>query len=203
MATMQKTTEECHQASQMLTHDSLINLGKQIANKEDREKREIARREKIVNSLLKISLNDNAEWDAVVAKKAIKLFQQYVELSEQIQVKLARELSVAEEDVEALNDEMTGLVKECDTKDNELEIQKKYWGNRCENLRNKCIARNSTIRLLKVFLCASYTAAAFIAFNGYDETMLMVYSFTVITAEFIKNSALWLFSLLSQFIASL
>ena len=150
------STQEAERATKMATHDALIDLGKHLALKEAAQKKKISTREKIIKQIQEIDLDKVETYFTRQTKtdriKQLKAFKDYIRFSEEALVEAVKEASNYKQDYEDVNSEMEELVKECDQKDEEIKSLKAYYENRVLKLREKCIARNSTISMFKYWL---------------------------------------------------
>lgn len=151
--------QEADISTKMATHDALIDLGKQLALKEAAQKKKISDREKIIKQIQEIDLDKVETYFTRQTKadriKQLKTFKDYIKFSEEALVEAVKEASNYKQDYEDINFEMDELVKECDQKDEEMKSVKAYYENRVLKLRQKCIARNSTISMFKYWLILS------------------------------------------------
>lgn len=170
MSCVKQTKELVDVASKMATHNSLIELGKQIEKKEQQQKIQTNRREELVKEIMSLEHQNVPRYVSRLTRENwaqwIIKFQEYVEMNEDIHIKLLQETTASKDDLDTLNDEMDELVKECDSKDTEITSLKIAHDKRVLNLRNKCIQRNNTILQFKFLLIISNLITLYVATVG-------------------------------------
>ena len=175
-----KTDEEYKNDSRISTHESLINLGKNIATDEINDKIQKEELCKLIEFFKKISDNCDIKVSTMIKEKSkpeiiqiIDNSNRYIELNNfKIDSLQTNNIKLKEENAELCCD-IKQLIIEHDNLENYMEDRTKYYENRILNLRNKCLYKN---RIQKILIL---TVFATNLFNVMNTTYIMNYGLDI------------------------
>ena len=102
--------------------------------------------------------------------------QDFVSLTEASQVRLAEEYTALQDVHATLSDEYDTLARECDETDRHIRAVELRWGARVQKLREKCMARNRSIRRLWSCIALTYLFLAAAQIFGADVVPYVLYA---------------------------
>lgn len=136
----QVSQEEYTIQSKLATQAGLFEAGQQALLK----KQKIEQREENKARVIEY-LNNNAWGHSSKAQS----FKKYVEFSEEDIISLTKQLSVAQEEFDSVNDMNEEYIKEIEDLENETELKIKKLNSRIVELRNKCIIKNESLKKIQ------------------------------------------------------
>jgi hypothetical protein len=177
----QVSQEEYTIQSKLATQAGLFEAGQQALLKQQRIKQREDNKARVIEYL-----NNNA-WGHSSKARA---FKKYVEFSEEDIISLTKQLSVAQEEFDSVNDMNEEYIKEIEDLENETELKIKQLDSRIVKLRDKCITKNKTIKKMEMvnklilFVICLYT----IAYNTVTIELLNFHIYYVINTIMLITS---------------
>jgi hypothetical protein len=134
-------TEEQLYKSKIATESGLLKLGENLLLKKQQKHKIGTYKNDVIKELTNIK-NGN---------KILKQFDLYSDAMDQTILNLKKLLSSSEEDYKEVEITSSDYLKELETLEEKIE---NYWKVRVENLRNKCIKKNKTLKMYrKIIKC--------------------------------------------------
>ena len=160
--TVYKTIEEYNNDSRVLTHESLVNLGKTLAEAEINEQIKENELHKIIVYFNNIKNNSDKKVGTMIREKSkleilqiIEMANKYIKLCDTKVSLLLSENNKLKEDNKEMCEETKELISENDKLEEKNMTNKTYYEKRILNLRNKCLHKNRVKKFLLFMICAS------------------------------------------------
>lgn len=156
--------------NKMITHDELINLGKQIQMKENTEKKE---KEKYIETKIILTkiCREKFQTDYILKNKAenewvfvdihyyaksnvdfhLEIMKEFIQMTDDIDNKQKTLIESLKEELKELKEEKLESDKEYEELSSKFTKSELYWKKRVIKLREKCIRKNNIIKFIYFF----------------------------------------------------
>lgn len=172
------TKDKANAQSALTTHNELVKLGGILALRKKEQEARLKEKKETFDFLLSYPLNNIEE---VVKQqfrykrkndviKLYTMFKKYIDFLENDIIEYAQKISELEDDNKFNNNEIENYINENDNLEEKLKCRELYWTNRVFKLRNKCIAKNHKLKMLKFILILSNGLTWHVTRVGINET---------------------------------